>query len=126
MSHAFTLAGDNHIAHGGESSGPDGFDLIAAALGQCLLNTLLAKAQHDGMPIRAAKATVSTKARLAVRGAAPRLSELEVDIHLEGDLDEAERSTLEQWARDKCGVRATLAHPPRVEERVHVVARLDA
>jgi uncharacterized OsmC-like protein len=121
FAHPFSISGDNHVAHGGESSGPDGFDLIAAALGQCLLNTLLAKAQRDGTTIRQARAVVATKARLQGQGRAPYISDFEVDIYLEGELDEARRAALEVWARDKCGVRETLAQSPRIEERVHLV-----
>ena len=42
MGHDWRLEGDNHANHGGSDSGPDGFDIVAAALGQCLLTTLLA------------------------------------------------------------------------------------
>lgn len=120
VNHPFTLSGDNHIGHGGHSTGPDGFDLLAAALGQCLLNTLLAKAQRDGTPILAAQAVVSTKARLRGRGMAPYLSDFEVDLYIDGAIDEAHRAELEREAQAMCGVRETLLQSPRIEERVHV------
>jgi uncharacterized OsmC-like protein len=117
--HAFTISGDNHVAHGGASTGPDGFDLLAAALGQCLLNTLLAKAQRDGTVIDAATAVVATKTRL--RGAAaPFLSDFRVDLFLDAPLDEETRSKLERWAQSMCGVRETLLQSPRIEEHVHL------
>ncbi len=118
--HNFTLSGDNHCEHGGSGTGPDGFDLLAAALGQCLLNTLLAKAQHDGIELTSARAVVGTKARLAGARSAPYLSDLVVDIHLAGDVDEPTRRALEDHARQFCGVRATLRSIPNVNERVHV------
>jgi uncharacterized OsmC-like protein len=118
--HDFTLSGDNHIAHGGSGTGPDGFDLLSAALGQCLLNTLLAHAQRDGASIRSAKAVVSTKARVRGAGAAPYLSDLRVDIYLDGDVDEPMRAELETAARTLCGVRETLRRSPRIEEHVHL------
>lgn len=118
--HPFTLSGDNHVAHGGEGTGPDGFDLLAAALGQCLLNTLLAKSQRDGTPIRAAKAVVSTKARLRGGGAAPYLSDFMIDLYLDGDIEETDRIELEREAQSMCGVRETLLQMPRIEERVHI------
>jgi uncharacterized OsmC-like protein len=117
--HAFTVSGDNHVAHGGASTGPDGFDLVAAALGQCLLNTLLAKAQRDGTVVDAASAVVATKARLQ-GGAAPYLTEFRVDLYLEADADEETRAGLEQWARSMCGVRETLLQSPTIEEQVHL------
>jgi uncharacterized OsmC-like protein len=120
VEHAFALAGDNHRAHGGTSTGPDGFDLLSAALGQCLLTTLLARAQRDGIELRSARAVVSTKARLPGGGAAPYLSDLEVDIYLDGDLDEPTRAALEQATRTLCGVRETLMQTPRIAERVHL------
>jgi uncharacterized OsmC-like protein len=119
LGHEFSASGDNHVAHGGQSTGPDGFDLLAAALGQCLLNTLLAKAQRDGTAVRAATAVVSTKARL--RGAAaPYLSDFVVDLYLDATLDEAGRVALEEYAQAMCGVRETLLQSPRIEERVHL------
>lgn len=123
LDHPFSVFGDSHVAHGGESTGPDGFDLIAAALGQCLLNTLLAKAQRDGIAIQEAKAVVSIKARLARQASAPYISHFRVDIHLQGGLDEPVRASLEQWARTKCGVRETLLRTPRIEEHVHLAHR---
>lgn len=123
LEHDFRVEGDNHTPHGGSGSGPDGFDLVAAALGQCLLNTLLAKAQHDGVGIDGARAVVSTKARLQGNEKAPYISDFEVDIHLDADIDEATRVRLEQAARTLCGVRETLLHSPRITERVHVDER---
>jgi uncharacterized OsmC-like protein len=118
--HGFRISGDNHAAHGGTGTGPDGFDLLAAALGQCLLNTLLARAQADGVRLTSARAVVATKARLRGRHEAPYLTRFEVDLYLEGDVDEATRARLEEVARTLCGVRATLLDSPEIEERVHV------
>ena len=118
--HTFSISGDNHIAHGGEGTGPDGFDLVAAALGQCLLNTLLARAQGDGMQIRGAKAVVATKSRLTGSGSAPYLCDFKVDIFVDAEIDEAARVSLEDWAKRMCGVRETLLQSPRIEEHVHI------
>jgi uncharacterized OsmC-like protein len=123
LEHDFRVEGDNHTPHGGSSSGPDGFDLVAAALGQCLLNTLLAKAQRDGVRIDGARAVVSTKARLQGNDKAPYISDFEVDIHLDADINEATRAELEKAAQTLCGVRETLLHVPRIAERVHVDRR---
>ena len=118
--HGFSVAGDNRTSHGGSGTGPDGFDLLAAALGQCLLNTLLARTQRDGTAIRSAKAVVSTKARLRGGRRAPYLSDLRVDIYLDGDVDERTRAELEETAATLCGVRETLLQRPNIEERVHL------
>jgi uncharacterized OsmC-like protein len=121
LDHDFTINGDNHTQHGGSSSGPDGFDLIGAALGQCLLNTLLARAQRSATVITAARAVVSTKSRLQGNDKAPYISAFEVDLYIEGDIDESTRAELELAAQTLCGVRETLLQTPRIEERVHVV-----
>jgi uncharacterized OsmC-like protein len=118
--HDFQAHGDNHTPHGGTSSGPDGFDFVAAALGQCLLNTLLAKAQRDGVAIDSAKAVVSTKSRLQGDDKAPFISHFEVDLYLDGEIDESTRQVLEDAAKRLCGVRETLLQIPQIEERVHV------
>jgi uncharacterized OsmC-like protein len=123
LDHDFRVLGDNHTQHGGSSSGPDGFDLVAAALGQCLLNTLLARAQRDGTHIAAARAVVSTKSRLQGDAKAPYISDFAVDLYIEGDIDEPMRAELERAAQTLCGVRETLLQTPRIEERVHVVGR---
>jgi uncharacterized OsmC-like protein len=120
VDHDFRVAGDNHVAHGGAGSGPDGFDLLAAALGQCLLTTLLAKAQADGLAITAATATVATKARLQGELAAPYLSDFRIEIELEGELDEQARADLERHTQQMCGVRETLLRTPRIEEHVRI------
>jgi uncharacterized OsmC-like protein len=118
--YSFSISGDNHIAHGGQGTGPDGFDLVAAALGQCLLNTLLAKAQRDGTSIREAKAVVTTKSRLGGTRSAPYLCDFKVDVYVDADIDEATRAALEEWARRMCGVRETLVQMPEIEEHVHL------
>ena len=117
---AFTMEGDNQVAHGGSGEGPDGFDMIGAALGQCLLTTLLRRAQRDGVVLRSAKAVVSSKARLRGNDLAPSLSDFKVDIHLDGDLDEATCAELEEVTRTLCGVRETLLRAANIEEHVHL------
>lgn len=121
LGHDWGLEGDNHANHGGSDSGPDGFDIVAAALGQCLLTTLLARAQRDGVRIDSARAVVAIKARLQGNEKAPFISDFEVDLYLEGDVDETARAALEQAAKTMCGVRETLLQTPRIAERVHVV-----
>jgi uncharacterized OsmC-like protein len=121
LGHEWRVEGDNHAKHGGADRGPDGFDLVAAALGQCLLTTLLARAQRDEIKIESARAVVSTKARLQGSGKAPYISDFEVDLHVAGRVDDVARAALEEAARTMCGVRETLLQTPRIVERVHVV-----
>lgn len=121
VEHPFSVVGDSHTNHGGSGAGPDGFDLLTAALGQCLLNTLLARAQRDGIQIRSAKAVVSTKVRMRGEGVAPYLSDFKVDLYVDGDIDETTRAELERATQTMCGVRETLLQSPQIEECLHVV-----
>ena len=121
LDHDWRVEGDNHANHGGSDGGPDGFDLVAAALGQCLLTTLLARAQRDGVRLSSVRAVVATKSRLQGNERAPYISDFEVDLYVEGDVGEAARAALEEAARTLCGVRETLLQTPRIAERVHVV-----
>jgi uncharacterized OsmC-like protein len=116
----FSIAGDNAVQHGGGGTGPDGFDLLGAALGQCLLNTLIAAAQRDAVRLTGAQAHVSTKARLGRADEAPFLSDFHVDLYVEGDLDDDQRRRLESVAARLCGVRETLMRTPMITEHVHL------
>jgi uncharacterized OsmC-like protein len=116
----FELTGDVSADHGGTGTGPDGFDLLGAALGQCLLNTLVGIAEREQVELTRAEARVATKVRRAA-GEAPRISDLHVDLVLEGvDAETCER--LEQAVARECGVYATLTQQPRVTERVRTEA----
>jgi uncharacterized OsmC-like protein len=114
------IHGDNPTNHGGSGTGPDGFDLLGAALGQCLLNTLIANAERDGIMLRGARATVAIKSKAPRVGEAPYISDFLVDVYLDGDLDEDQRADLEQGMATLCGVRETLMRTPAIVERVHV------
>lgn len=112
------VRGDNAESHGGSGTGPDGFDLLAAAFGQCMLNTLMAILGRAGIPVRTAGAEVRIKVRRAAR-TAPRISDLHVDITVDADLDEAQCAGLFQRAADECGVHATLAPAVHLTGALH-------
>ena len=116
----FEIRGDNQIRHGGSGTGPDGFDLLGAALGQCLLNTLIANAKRDQLKLRSARAVVAMKSKLRGRGLAPYISDFHVDIWVDGDLTDRQRQELEVSTSALCGVRETLSQTPKIDERVHV------
>ncbi len=116
----FEIHGDNSVGHGGEGSGPDGFDLLGAALGHCLLTTVIATAQREEIALQSARALVATKSKLQGSDRAPYLSDFQVDIYLEGELSERQRAQLERATAALCGVRETLMRAPRIVERVHI------
>jgi uncharacterized OsmC-like protein len=102
------VRGDNYEAHGGTGTGPDGFDLLAVAYGQCMLNTLMAILRREAISAHAASADVSLKTRHSA-SSAPRITDLHVHIRVDADLDDDQRADLFQRAADECGVHATLA-----------------
>jgi uncharacterized OsmC-like protein len=110
--------GDNSVAHGGTATGPDGFGLMGAAFGVCMVTTLIEHAQQLGLSLEHVQAQISTKARLPGRELAPYLSHFHIDLYLEGDLDDAQRATLERLTAERCGVRETLLREAVVSERV--------
>ena len=112
------VSGDNAKAHGGSGTGPDGFDLLAAAFGQCMLNTLMAILGREGIPVRTASAEVRVKVRRAAHSA-PRISDLHVDITVDADLDEVQRAALFRRAAEDCGVHATLAPAVHLTGELH-------
>lgn len=116
----FELNGDNAVEHGGAGTGPDGFDLLAAALGQCLLTTLVAEAQRRRIELRGAEARVAVNPKEPGGGAAPYLSDFVVDLYIDADINEAEREALEEAASSLCGVRESLLRTPGITERLHV------
>lgn len=112
--------GDNPIAHGGSGTAPDGFDLLGAALGVCMVTTLIAMAEREHIGLRRADALVATKAHKRSTWLAPYIRDFRCDIYLEGDIDEAQRARLEELTVAACGVRETLSRASAVTEQVHI------
>ena len=117
--HGWTTPGDNSIDDGGSDTAPDGFGLMGAAFGVCMVTTLISNAKDAKIPLQGVVGLVSTKAKVPARGA-PRLSDFHIDIYLEGDLTEHQRSHLQESTTQLCGVRETLAHGASVTEAVHI------
>ena len=106
------LTGDEPIEAGGLNTGPSPYDLLLASLGTCTAMTLRLYADRKGLALRG----VSVRLRHSKIHAADcrscetaegRVDLIEREITLEGDLDEAQRTRLQQIA-DKCPVHRTL------------------
>jgi len=91
----------------GESFSPT--DLVATALGTCMLTTMGIVAKRHGWAMEGASATVE---KFMVADPARRIGKLDVKIKMPGGLDERARETLERTART-CPVHKSLA--PSVE-----------
>jgi len=93
---------DEPRAVGGLGSGPDPYELLAAALGACTSMTLRLYAERKGLPLE--RVTVSVRHKRASLDAHDRF---ERTITLEGPLDEEQRAKLLMIA-ERCPVHRTL------------------
>jgi putative redox protein len=94
---------DEPIEAGGLGSGPNPYNLISAAVGACTTMTIRLYANRKGWPL--------TRVRTAVRHTRASLQTKDVfdlDIALEGTLDDAQRARLMEIA-ERCPVHLTLA-----------------
>jgi putative redox protein len=99
---------DEPVAAGGLGSGPNPYNLLSAALGACTTMTLRLYADRKGWPL--------TEIRTAVRHSRAGLQAkdaFELDIVLEGALDDAQRTRLMEIA-ERCPVHLTLARGSEV------------
>lgn len=86
----------------GETFSPT--DLVAAALGSCLLTVMAISAEQDGLDMRGATADVSKEMATNPR----RIVRLTVQIHMPGKISDDKREKLETIARG-CPVAKSLA-----------------
>ena len=87
----------------GESFSPT--DLVATALGSCMLTTMGIVAKRHDWSLQGATATVK---KVMVADPARRIGRLEVSIRVPGELDAKARETLEKTAHT-CPVHKSLA-----------------
>jgi len=94
---------DEPVAFGGLGTGPNPYNLLSAALGACTTMTIRLYANRKGWPL--------SKVRVAVKHSRPDLNArdvFEMDIALEGELDDSQRARLMEIA-ERCPVHLTLA-----------------
>ena len=99
---------DEPVAAGGLGAGPNPYNLLSAALGACTTMTIRLYAERKGWPL--------TDVRTAVRHSRAGLQAkdtFELDIALDGALDDTQRARLMEIA-DHCPVHLTLARGSEV------------
>lgn len=107
-----TWLGDEPVTVGGDDLGPDPYQMLTAALGACTAMTLRMYANHKQWPLKKASVTL-THAKIHAQDCAEcdtrsgQIDRIERRIHIEGDLDDAQRARLMEIA-DKCPVHRTL------------------
>lgn len=103
---------DEPVAVGGLGSGPNPYSLLSAALGGCTAMTIRLYAARKNWPLRHVEVAVRhSRAGLEAR------DRFEIDIMLEGALDETQRVRLKEIA-DRCPVHLTLARGSEVEGKL--------
>jgi putative redox protein len=93
---------DEPVSAGGLGSGPNPYDLLAAALGACTTMTIRLYADHKGWPLK--------RVETAVRHSRTSLNardRFDLDIALEGELDAGQRARILEVA-ERCPVHLTL------------------
>jgi putative redox protein len=103
---------DEPVAAGGLGSGPNPYDLISAAVGACTTMTVRLYANRKGWPL--------ARVRTAVRHTRASLQapdRFELDITLEGALDDTQRARLMEIA-ERCPVHLTLARGSEVKAKL--------
>jgi uncharacterized OsmC-like protein/predicted DsbA family dithiol-disulfide isomerase len=111
------LVSDLPSLEGGADAGPSPHDLLAAALGSCTAMTVAWSAAKHKIPLQGIDVRVTQS-----RGSAGHL--FRVAIELRGDLDDAQRATLER-AAGYCPVARTLQHPIAIDTRVTAAGIVD-
>ena len=115
-----TLVMDEPVSVGGMGSGPNPYELISAAVGACTTMTIRLYANRKGWPL--------TRVRTAVRHTRASLEKndkFELDITLEGALDQTQRARLMEIAH-RCPVHLTLARGSEVEAKLMPVQQAAA
>ncbi len=103
---------DEPVEFGGLGSGPNPYNLIASALGACTTMTIRLYANRKGWPL----SHVQTAVRHSRAGLNAR-DLFELDILLEGTLDDVQRARLMEIA-EKCPVHLTLARGSEVSAKM--------
>ena len=107
---------DEPAEAGGLGSGPNPYNLLSAALGACKTMTVRLYANRKGWPLEKVAAAVRhSRANLTARDV------FDVDLTLEGPLDEAQRARLLEIA-ERCPVSVTLTRGSDVRTAIKPAA----
>ena len=111
------MVSDLPSLEGGTDAGPSPYDMLAAALGSCTAMTVAWSADKHKIPLHGLDVRVTQS-----RGSGGHLFRLAIELR--GDLDDAQRATLERAARH-CPVSRTLQHPITIDTRVTTAGIVD-
>ena len=118
----YTLVADEPASLGGTDEGPTPYDYVVGALGACTAMTVRLYADRKGWPLEAVNVRLNHQ-KIHARDCAEcetesgRIDHLEVELELEGPLDDAQREKLAKIA-DMCPVHRTLQSETRIKTRL--------
>jgi uncharacterized OsmC-like protein len=121
------LIGDEPIEAGGDGLGPNPYELLLAALGQCTVLTILLYArrkgwQVEGVSVRANHERLVVTEEIDGELIRKKVERIVQEIVLQGNLDEDQRTRLIEIA-GKCPVHRTLTGDLEILEReVEIIA----
>ena len=115
------LIGDEPVEAGGDGLGPNPYELLLAALGQCTVLTIVLYARRKGWPVngvsvRASHERVVVAEEIEGESIRKKVERIVQEIASQGNLDEDQRVRLIQIA-GKCPVHRTLAGDLEILER---------
>ena len=115
------LIGDEPVEAGGDGLGPNPYELLLAALGQCTVLTIVLYARRKGWPVDGVSVRASHERLVVAEEIKGELIRKKVErivqeIALQGDLDQGQRARLIEIA-GKCPVHRTLTGDLEILER---------
>jgi uncharacterized OsmC-like protein/pimeloyl-ACP methyl ester carboxylesterase len=116
---AIHMVADEPVSYGGTNKGPSPYGFVSAGLGACTTMTLRMYARRKGLDLTHVWVDVSHDKIHATdaEGDTSRIDSFIRDVHLEGNLTDAERQRLLEIA-DKCPVHRTLHAGAKVIPRL--------
>ena len=119
LGHRFHTQSDEPVAYGGTDKGMTPYGFLAAGLGACTSMTIRMYARRKKWDLRNIWVDVKHDAMHAqdANGGHSKIDTFLREIHLEGDLDDAQRARLLEIA-DRCPVHKTLESSAEIETRL--------
>lgn len=114
------LIADEPVEAGGSDAGPTPYDFLSAALAGCTAMTLQLVAKRENIPLEAIDMKITNDRMYAkdcadCATASGYIHRFVVEIHLTGNLTEAQRARLQQVAQ-RCPVAKTLTNEIKIDE----------